>query len=140
MTRPGFLLGRTDPASDPKGVLVVDALDESARHLHDAKLAALGRSSSNVFEETAMVGELEAGQLDAGFFYAVEIRAARLPSVPLTGVTLSGQFTVAVLNHAPHPSAARAFVAFLESRTGEHLLAANGLRPVATALRAARAP
>ena len=28
--QPGFLIGRTDPATDPKGVLAVTALDQAA--------------------------------------------------------------------------------------------------------------
>jgi len=132
VARPSFLLGRTDPASDPKGVLAVEALKATAARRHRPGLLALANSKSNVFEETAMIGELEAGQLDAGFFYAVEAKAAKLPTVALTGVKLSAKYTAAVLRHAPHAAAARAFVAFLMSRAGKKILAANGLTPTST--------
>src|SRR5664280_2546590 len=73
VTEPGFLLGRTDPATDPKGVLAVDALTGVGLSYNIPSLAPLATSTSNVFAETSLVGELQAGQLDAGFFYRVEL-------------------------------------------------------------------
>jgi len=127
--QPGFLLGRTDPATDPKGVLAVDALNQAARAHHLPALASLAKSSANVFPETSLVGELQAGQLDAGFFYGVEAAAAHLTTVPLRGTDLSGQYTITVLNNAPHAAAARAFVAFLLGASGRSILKRNGLVP-----------
>jgi len=137
--RPGFLLGRTDPATDPKGVLAVDALTGVALSYDQPKLAPLATSGSNVFEETALVGDLQAGQLDAGFFYAVEAAAAHLKTVPLVGTHLSGQYTVAILNRAPHEAAARAFVKFLLGAAGQKILKGNGVTPIVPA-RNFRAP
>ena len=131
---PGFLLGRTDPTTDPKGVLAVDALTGVALSYDQPGLAPLASSSSNVFEETALVGDLQAGQLDAGFFYAVEAAAAHLKTVPLTGTQLSGQYTVAILNRAPHAAAAKAFVNFLLGPSGRKILKANGVTPISPAL------
>jgi molybdate transport system substrate-binding protein len=127
--RPHFLLGRTDPATDPKGVLAVDALEGVALSYDLPQLDALATSTSNVFQETALVGELQAGQLDAGFFYAVEAAAAHLATVPLVGTGLRGDYTVALVNRGPHPAAARAFVKFLLSAKGEKILRANGITP-----------
>ncbi len=127
--QPGFLLGRTDPATDPKGVLAVEALDKAAKIHHLPALATLATSSTNVFPETSLVGELQAGQLDAGFFYGVEASAAHLKTVPLTGTNLSAHYTITVLNRAPHAAAARAFVAFLLGRTGQAILKRSGLVP-----------
>lgn len=127
--RPGFLLGRTDPATDPKGALAVDALDELARAHHLPALASLARSSAGVFPETSLVGELQAGQLDAGFFYSVEAAAAHLVTVPLTGTHLSAHYTITVLNKAPHAAAARAFVAYFLGVTGRSVLKRAGLVP-----------
>ncbi|MDE3007545.1 MAG: extracellular solute-binding protein [Acidobacteriota bacterium] len=129
VTRAGFLLGRTDPATDPKGVLAIEALREAAARYHLPQLARLTRVHDGVFDETALVGELEAGQLDAGFFYEVEARAANLPTRPLTGTRLEGTYTVAVLNRAPHLTAARAFRSYLLSNAGRALLRAYGLTP-----------
>src|SRR5271155_2500375 len=61
--RPGFLLGRTDPATDPKGVLAVDALTGVSLSYDQPNLASLASSESNIFEETTLVGDLQAGQL-----------------------------------------------------------------------------
>ena len=127
--RHGFLLGRTDPSSDPKGVLAVTALREAARHYDRPALAALATSRSNVFTETSLVGELDAGQLDAGFFYAVEASAAHLKTVALVGTHLAGTYTAAVVNRAPHRAAARAFVAFLLSAQGRAILRSHGITP-----------
>ena len=127
--QPGFLLGRTDPTTDPKGVLAVEALDKAAKAHHLPGLATLATSSANVFPETSLVGELQAGQLDAGFFYGVEASAAHLKTVPLAGTHLSAQYTITVLNRAPHAAAARAFVAFLLGKSGRSILKRNGLVP-----------
>jgi molybdate/tungstate transport system substrate-binding protein len=127
---PGFLLGRTDPTTDPKGVLAVDALEGTALTHDIPALNALATSKSNIFEETALVGELQAGQLDAGFFYGVEAAAAHLKTVPLKGTALSGQYTVAILNRAPHQAAAKAFVKFLLSKAGRSILSMYGVTPV----------
>jgi molybdate/tungstate transport system substrate-binding protein len=132
--RQGFLLGRTDPATDPKGVLAVDALTGVALSYDQPNLAPLATSKSNLFEETALVGDLQAGQLDAGFFYAVEAAAAHLKTVPLVGTHLSGQYTVAILNRAPHEAAAMAFVKFLLSAAGQKILKGNGVTPIVPAL------
>ncbi|HEY5120007.1 MAG TPA: substrate-binding domain-containing protein [Acidimicrobiales bacterium] len=128
--RRGFLLGRTDPAIDPKGVLAANALMGVALSYNVPSLAALANSTSNIFPETTLVGRLQAGQLDAGFFYAVEAAAAHLKTVPLTGTGLSAEYTVAVLNKAPHAAAAKAFVKFLLSASGRKILKANGVAPI----------
>jgi len=127
VTEPGFRLGRTDPATDPKGVLAVQALDQAARSQDDPALAAVGTASANVYPEQTMVGELQAGQLDAGFFYTVEASAAGIKTVPLKGIDLQGVYTITVVNRAPHPAAAEAFVSFLLGRKGRALLAKSGL-------------
>ena len=132
--RAGFLLGRTDPTTDPKGVLAVDALTGVALSYDQPNLAPLATSKSNIFEETALIGDLQAGQLDAGFFYAVEASAAHLKTVPLVGTHLAGQYTVAILTRAPHGAAAKAFVKFLLSAAGQRILKGNGVTPIVPAL------
>jgi molybdate/tungstate transport system substrate-binding protein len=128
--RTGFLLGRTDPVSDPKGVLAVTALRDAARRYDRPQLAALATSRSDVFTETSLVGELDAGQLDAGFFYAVEASAAHLATAALAGTHLAGTYTVALVNRAPHHGAAAAFVAFLLGAQGREILARHGIVPI----------
>jgi molybdate/tungstate transport system substrate-binding protein len=128
--RAGFLLGRTDPATDPKGVLAVDALTGVALSYDVPALAALASTPSNIFEETALVGELQAGQLDAGFFYRVEAAASHIKTVPLVGTDLAAEYTVATLKNAPHTAAAQAFVKFLLGAGGAKILKANGVTPL----------
>jgi len=128
--QPGFLLGRTDPATDPKGVLAVDALDQTATKFSVPALRTEAASTTNVFPETTLVGRLQAGQLDAGFFYGVEAAAAHLTVVPLVGTKLAGEYTVTILNQAPHEAAARAFVTFLLGAAGRKILKANGVDPI----------
>ena len=125
--QPGFLIGRTDPTTDPKGVLAVTALDQAAATHHIETLTAIASSTSNVYPETSLVGQLQAGQLDAGFFYGVEAAAADIKTVPLTGTRLAGDYTVTVLNRAPHDASARAFVTFLLGKAGRKILESSGI-------------
>lgn len=125
--QPGFLIGRTDPSTDPKGVLAVTALAQAAKTYHVPALMAIAASTSNVFPEQSLVGQLQAGQLDAGFFYGVEAAAASLKTVPLTGTHLAGDFTITILNRAPHEGAARAFLDFLLGKSGRTILRRNGI-------------
>ena len=128
--QPGFLLGRTDPTTDPKGVLAVSALNEAAEAHHLPALAALANDTTNVFPEQTLVGQLQAGQLDAGFFYGVEAAAAKIMTIPLTGTKLAGDYTITILNKAPHAPAALAFVKYLLSGGGLKILKTNGITPI----------
>jgi molybdate/tungstate transport system substrate-binding protein len=112
VTQPGFRLGTTDPATDPKGKLAVEAL-------HSARLST---SVATTYPEETLVGRLQAGQLDAGFFYASEAKAAGIPTVPLAGVDLKATYTVTVLSGAPDKAGAEAFVSFLLGPVGRSAL------------------
>jgi len=127
VTQPGFRLGRTDPAVDPKGVLAVTALNEAAQTYGLPALKTLATETSNVFPEETLVGRLQAGELDAGFFYGVEATAANIPTVTLGSIKLTNPYMVTVVNRAPHEAAAVAFVAFLLSAKGAAILRAEGL-------------
>ena len=129
--QPGFSLGRTDPATDPKGALAKQALIEAAKQHHQPALAKDAAESSNIFPEASLVGRVQAGQLDAGFFYGVEAAAAKLPTVALSGYDLYATYTVAAVNRAAHPRAAKAFVKFLTSRAAQKLMARDGMQPFA---------
>ena len=97
VTKPGFLLGLTPPASDPKGVLAVKALDETAKSKNLPALVALGTKAKGQFPETSLEGEVESGQLDAGFFYQAEAHKAGIPTVPLTRVDHSADYTITAI-------------------------------------------
>jgi len=126
ITEPGILVGRTDPKLDPKGVLTVEAVEGAASKLHQPALTqALG--SFPVYPETALVGRLQAGQLDAGFFYAVEASSAHLVTVPLTPVYKYANYTVTILNRAANPTGAAALVRYLLGAQRKFTLKKNGL-------------
>ncbi len=128
VTRPGFLLGRTDPVLDPKGKLTATAITDTVTSTGDSALLKLLQGTAGVFPEETLVGRLQAGQLDAGFFYANEAKAAGIPNVPLGTVSLSATFTVTVLAGAPHEAGAEAFVAYLlGTADGKAELGAEGL-------------
>ncbi|MGH8918521.1 MAG: extracellular solute-binding protein, partial [Actinomycetes bacterium] len=131
VTEPGFRLGRTDPTLDPKGKLIVKALDQAAGAHHAPALRKLATTTTGVYPEASLVGRLQAGQLDAGFFYSVEASAAHIPTVPLPGVHLGATYTVTVLRGAPDQAGAVSFAKFLLGTKGSGLLRAAGLDPVA---------
>lgn len=128
VSEPGFKLGRTDPATDPKGVLAVDALDGAASRYKLPALRALATETDDVYPEQSLVGRLKLGDLDAGFFYAVEATAAKFPTVALSGFSnLQATYTIATVNGAPHPAGARAFVSWFTGPAGEKILNHEGL-------------
>jgi molybdate/tungstate transport system substrate-binding protein len=126
ITEPGIKVGFTDPATDPKGVLTAEALNDTAKSKSMSSLAALAKNTGDVFPEETLVGRLQAGQLDVGFFYVAEATAAKIPTVPLTGVDLKASYTITILNNAPHEAAAEAFVAYLLGPAGQAVLKADG--------------
>lgn len=130
VSKPGVLVGRTNPITDPKGRLTVTALRDAARAHHDPATGAVATRQTTVFTETSLVGRLQSGQLDVGFFYAVEASAAHVPAVPLEGVHEEADYTLTVLAKAPHRAAATALVRWLLSARAKRLLAAHGLDPL----------
>lgn len=126
ITEPGFRLGFTDPATDPKGVLAVQAMTDTATKQHLPALKTLASSKNDEFPEETLVGRLQSGQLDAGFFYTSEAVAAKIPTVPLTGEDLKATYTVTVLNNAPHEAGAQAFVSYLLGSSGLAVLKQDG--------------
>ncbi|PZS23083.1 MAG: ABC transporter substrate-binding protein [Acidimicrobiales bacterium] len=127
ITEPGFRVGRTDPALDPKGKLTVQALQQAASVYRDPALLSILQDTSNIFPEQDLLGRLSAGQLDAGFFYANEATPAHLPTVPLGQVHLAATYTVTVLQGAPNQAGAVAFVKFLLASMGDSILGSTGL-------------
>jgi molybdate/tungstate transport system substrate-binding protein len=118
----GFKLGSTDPATDPKGALAAQALKAAATQENEPALATLATSNPNIQTEQSLVGQLQSGQLDAGFFYTSEAKAANIPTVPLTGQSLKAVYTITELNGAPDPAGAQAFISFLLGSQGQSIL------------------
>ena len=128
VSSPGFELGRTNPSTDPGGVLDVDALYGIGYGYNIPSLLILARATRNVYAEDALPGLLQAGQLDAAFMYAVSAHAAKLPFVALAGTrNLSARYTVARFNRAPHPTAAIVFEKWLLSSAGLSIMQKQGL-------------
>jgi molybdate/tungstate transport system substrate-binding protein len=129
LTQSGIRVGRTDPKLDPKGVLTVEAVNNASRRLHDPALAK-ALTSFELFPETGLVGRLQSGQLDAGFFYTVEARNAKLSTVSLEPVYKYAEYTLTILNHAPNPTGAVALIRYLLDATRRYTLSNNGLTPI----------
>lgn len=129
----GFRIGLTDPATDPKGKLAAQALTGTATRKNLPALKAIASNTSNVFPEETLVGRLQSGQLDAGFFYTAEATAAKIATVPLAGVDLKASYTVSILKGAPDAAAAEAFVAYLLGPSGQAALRQDGFALVTPA-------
>jgi len=132
MQEPGFLLGRTDPMLDPKGVLTDTLVKDEGIKVGDLslfkQLLGSAENTSQIFPEETLVGRLESGQLDAGFFYENEAKLARIPFIQ-TGIPLGAAFTISILNNAKNLDGAVSFVNFLYSAQGQRLLNSVGLVP-----------
>jgi molybdate/tungstate transport system substrate-binding protein len=126
LAEPGVLVGRTDPKLDPKGVLTVEAVANAAHKLHDPALTT-ALAGFPVYPETALVGRLQSGQLEAGFFYAVEAASAKLRTVSLAPAYKYAQYTVTILNRAPNRRGAAALVRYLLAAQRSPRLRSSGL-------------
>jgi molybdate/tungstate transport system substrate-binding protein len=127
IARSGFRIGYTDPKLDPKGVLAVTALKQAATTYKQPSLNRVASSQSDLFPEQDLVGRLQSGQLDAGFFYTVEASAAHISTVPLGAIHEQAKYTITVLNQAQNQPGAVAFVTFLLGPRGQALLRHVGL-------------
>jgi len=114
----GFRMGSTDPKLDPKGKLAAQALTQ----------AGLPVSTVEVFPEEQLVGRLQAGQLDAGFFYTSEAAEVGIPTIQLgSDYHLAATYTVSVLNNAPNSAGGIGFVRYLFSPPGLTFMKKHGL-------------
>jgi molybdate/tungstate transport system substrate-binding protein len=130
ITERGIRVGRTDPKLDPKGKLTVEAVDKAAAALHKPRLKAV-LARFQVFPEEDLVGRLEAGQLDAGFFYSVEAAAQHVPTVSLAPVKPKATYTITILSGTPNARGARAFIAYFLGPHGKSILTRNRMHLLA---------
>jgi molybdate/tungstate transport system substrate-binding protein len=129
LSEPGIRIGRTDPKLDPKGQLTLQLMKQAETFYKDPDLSqrVLGAPDEVLPEET-LVGRLQSGQLDAGFFYSTETSDAKIPAISLpAAITPKAVYTVAILRNAPDPDAANRFVAFLLGADGQKLMRSHGL-------------
>ena len=110
-------------------MLTVEAIDDAATKLHDSALSK-ALSSFAVYPETDLAGRLQSGQLDAGFFYAIEASSAGLKTVKLAPVYKVADYTVTILNKDPNPTGAAALVRFLLKSNRADTLKKNGVTPI----------
>lgn len=132
LREPGLRLGRTDPKLDPKGAFTVELMTKAAQAYSQPDLVekALGapENPEQVLPEETLVGRLQSGQLDAGFFYSTETSDLKIPSIhPAPELNIKANYTLTILNHAPNETGAARFVNFLLSAEGRKLLAQHGV-------------
>lgn len=125
----GFRLGLTDPDKDAKGGLTAKALHRVVQNHNQHGLGEKLAANSQIVPAQDLIHRLQSHQLDAAFFYQSEAVSTGIPSVPVNLGNISAIYTVTVLNHAPHPGPASAFVAFLLGEKGKQILKkSSGLR------------
>lgn len=132
---PGLKIGRTDPRLDPKGVYTV--ADVTAWLGKDGAQRLLGPDDNpaQIFPEEELLARLDTGEIDAGFFYRTEAIARGLPFLALPPAAGASriEYSLAVMNGAPHPAAARAFAAYVLDGPGRAILERAGLTYVTAA-------
>jgi molybdate/tungstate transport system substrate-binding protein len=133
ITMPGFRLGRTNPTQDPGGVLAAEALNETAAAQHLPALKTLATETSDEYAENPEEADIQTGALDAAFMYEADANSQASPFVKLTGVTLAGNYTIALINKAPHLAAAEAFIKFLLGPSGQSEMRADQFEIVSPA-------
>ena len=136
LQQPGVRIGRTDPRLDPKGTLTMQLLDQAEQVYHQPGLArrVLGdpQNPDQVRAEQNLVGSLQSGQIDVGFFYSTETTDLHIVAIPLPPeVALSAHYTATVLRDAANPVGAARFVAFLLGPEGRRVMRDHGLDVVA---------
>jgi molybdate/tungstate transport system substrate-binding protein len=133
ITLPGFRLGRTDPTQDPGGVLAAKALEETATAQNLPALKTLATETSDVYAEDPEEADIQTGQLDGAFMYEADANSQNSPFVMLTGTSLAGDYTITLVNKAPHLAAAEAFIRFLLGPTGQAEMKADNFNIVSPA-------
>ncbi|MEX3634652.1 extracellular solute-binding protein [Paraburkholderia sp. BR14320] len=148
LQEPGIRVGRTDPKLDPKGAFTVEMMTRAATLYQQPDLVekTIGApdNPAQVLPEETLVGRLQSGQLDAGFFYSTETSDLKIPSVrPAPKLQAKASYTLTILQDAQNASGAVRFVDFLLSARGRALLQEHGVdivKPTVTGHRQAVPP
>jgi molybdate/tungstate transport system substrate-binding protein len=132
LQEPGIRIGRTDPKLDPKGAFTVEMMTKAAELYQQPDLVAktLGAPDNpeQVLPEETLVGRLQSGQLDAGFFYSTETSDLKIPALqPAPELKAKASYTLTILNDAQNSAGATRFVDFLLSAEGRALLKQHGV-------------
>jgi molybdate/tungstate transport system substrate-binding protein len=107
MEKKGFLLGRTDPNTDPQGRSFIYMIELAQRYcrLPSGTLSKIlgaplnSASSTQIFAETSLLAHLQAGQLDASSTYLSEARQMHLHYIPLPPAINLGDPAMATQYH-----------------------------------------
>jgi molybdate transport system substrate-binding protein len=132
LLEPGIRIGRTDPQLDPKGALTLELMRRAAvlYKMPDLARRVLGKpdNPAQVLPEESLIGRLQTGLIDVGFFYSTETTAAGIPAVDLPdAITPKAVYTITIVRGAPHPRAAERFVEFMLGAAGRRVLEQYGL-------------
>ena len=132
LAEPGLKLGRTDPKLDPKGALTIELLKRAevfySKPGLSQQIIGAPDNQAQILPEETLVGRLQSGQLDVGFFYSTETSAAKIPAIKLPDeIAPKARYTVTILRDAPNPDGAERFVSFLLGSQGRDLLKQHGL-------------
>jgi molybdate/tungstate transport system substrate-binding protein len=132
LAEPGLKLGRTDPKLDPKGALTIELLKRAevfySKPGLSQQIIGAPDNQAQILPEETLVGRLQSGQLDVGFFYSTETSAAKIPAIKLPDeVAPKARYTVTILRDAPNPDGGERFVSFLLGSQGRDLLKQHGL-------------
>jgi molybdate/tungstate transport system substrate-binding protein len=145
LQEPGIRIGRTDPKLDPKGALTV-ALMKKAEAFYkvpglEQHVLGAPDNPAQVLPEETLVGRLQSGQLDVGFFYSTETADAKIPALTLPAqIAPKAVYTVTIVHGAPNPSGAEQFVSYLLGASGRSLMQQHGLtleKPILAGIAAA---
>lgn len=139
LKQPGIRIGRTDPKLDPKGALTYALMAKAEQVYNQPGLtqAVLGAGDNpvQVRAEEGLVGRLQSGQIDVGFFYSTETADAKIAAIALPAeVAQSARYTVTTVRDGANPQGAVDFVNFLLSPPGEAILKAHGLDTLTPAI------
>ena len=132
LQEPGIRIGRTDPKLDPKGALTVTLMKQAETFYKSPglseKVIGAPDNPAQVLPEETLVGRLQSGQLDVGFFYSTETADAKIPALALPPeITPKAVYTVTILHNAPNADGADKFVAFLLGSDGQKVMKEHGL-------------
>jgi molybdate/tungstate transport system substrate-binding protein len=132
LQEPGAKIGRTDPKLDPKGALTVQLMSAAESFYKipglSQKIIGAPEDPQQVLPEETLVGRLQSGQLDVGFFYSTETADAKIPAVTLPPeITPKAVYTATILRNAPNATGAEQFLAFFLGADGKKIMQEHGL-------------
>lgn len=139
LQEPGIRIGRTDPNLDPKGAFTYALMQkaEKAYNLPGLTEKVLGAHDNpeQVRPEENLVGRMQSGQVDVGFFYSTETNDLKLPFVTLPPeVAVAAEYTVTIPRDPANAAGAEAFVRFLLGTQGTAEMKQHGLAAIAPTL------